>query len=138
MEGQEGFEPTTIDLKGRCSNQLSYWPIKEIKFLCRENRPNQIFFYWILASLYKGNKKPYELLRRVKYCEKHNRTRNEQLLFFATFTFSFYVFHISVPFLMRYGILYLLKNNLSNYMVIVKRFFYFFEKYFVKINLNCM
>ena len=26
MEGQEGFEPSTRGLKGRCSNQLSYWP----------------------------------------------------------------------------------------------------------------
>ena len=27
MEGQVGLEPTTPCLRGRCSNQLSYWPI---------------------------------------------------------------------------------------------------------------
>ncbi len=27
MEGQVGLEPTTPCLRGRCSNQLSYWPV---------------------------------------------------------------------------------------------------------------
>ncbi len=27
MEGQVGLEPTTPCLRGRCSNQLSYWPM---------------------------------------------------------------------------------------------------------------
>jgi site-specific DNA recombinase len=30
VEGQVGLEPTTPCLKGRCSNQLSYWPIREV------------------------------------------------------------------------------------------------------------
>ena len=30
MEGQVGLEPTTPCLRGRCSNQLSYWPTRAI------------------------------------------------------------------------------------------------------------
>lgn len=30
MEGQLGLEPRTLCLRGRCSNQLSYWPISEL------------------------------------------------------------------------------------------------------------
>ena len=33
VEGPVGFEPTTPCLKGRCSNQLSYGPLKNIVIL---------------------------------------------------------------------------------------------------------
>ncbi len=37
LEGQEGLEPSTPCLKGRCSNQLSYWP--DSGFLARVKVP---------------------------------------------------------------------------------------------------
>ena len=31
LEGQVGLEPTTFCLRGRRSNQLSYWPVLSVK-----------------------------------------------------------------------------------------------------------
>ncbi len=45
LEGQEGLEPSTPCLRGRCSNQLSYWPSSALTPLPR-------FAYSAKASVY--------------------------------------------------------------------------------------
>jgi methylenetetrahydrofolate dehydrogenase (NADP+)/methenyltetrahydrofolate cyclohydrolase len=48
LEGQEGLEPSTRGLRGRCSNQLSYWPgcshIILAKYLCFDKGPAPICY----------------------------------------------------------------------------------------------
>lgn len=43
MEGQERLELSTPCLRGRCSNQLSYWPASELTFEASFCRKRQSF-----------------------------------------------------------------------------------------------
>ncbi len=68
MEGQEGLEPSTPCLRGRCSNQLSYWPIliTKVRLLIRKAYARTRLEHLVLILLLGGERlgQAAELLAR--------------------------------------------------------------------------